>query len=336
MAIVTEWCEGSSLYKSLHVEELIFEPFTILYIARQLAEGMAYLHSKSIIHCDLKSNSFVENDYEDVFMDVGVIKIGDFGLSAVRTIVETNSSKKPRLVGYSAPIYVDMTKTCYQDDVEISTSTHTKVFIGRVPIMLRSAYCLLNNLSARDLIDLKECPLDPVYVFQQKDSKYSYKAEVRCAVENSNRPTSTLWVNMLARGGQGTKKSVIGQRIMATLPYVKQEIPIMVVFRALGFVSDRDILEHIIYDFDDPEMMEMVVFALKVQLKPSLDEAFVIQHQNVALNFIGTRGARPGVTKEKRIKYARDILQKEVLPHAGTSEFCETKKAYFLGFADRR
>ena len=31
----------------------------------------------------------------------------------------------------------------------------------------------------------------------------------------------------------------------------------------------RDILEHIIYDFDDPELMEMV--------KPSLDEAFVIQ-----------------------------------------------------------
>ena len=40
-------------------------------------------------------------------------------------------------------------------------------------------------------------------------------------------------------------------------------------YRALGFVADRDILEHIIYDFDDPELMEMV--------KPSLDEAFVIQ-----------------------------------------------------------
>lgn len=34
----------------------------------------------------------------------------------------------------------------------------------------------------------------------------------------------------------------------------------MIVFRALGFVADRDILEHIIYDFDDPEMMEMVSF----------------------------------------------------------------------------
>lgn len=46
---------------------------------------------------------------------------------------------------------------------------------------------------------------------------------------------------------------------MATLPYIKQEVPIIIVFRALGFVSDRDILEHIIYDFEDPEMMEMVM-----------------------------------------------------------------------------
>ncbi len=90
----------------------------------------------------------------------------------------------------------------------------------------------------------------------------------------------------------------------------------------------RDILEHIIYDFDDPELMEMV--------KPSLDEAFVIQEQNVALNFIGSRGARPGVTKEKRIKYAREILQKETLPHVGVSDYCETRKAYFLGYMVHR
>jgi len=35
----------------------------------------------------------------------------------------------------------------------------------------------------------------------------------------------------------------------------------MIVFRALGFVADRDILEHIIYDFDDPELMEMVSYS---------------------------------------------------------------------------
>lgn len=58
---------------------------------------------------------------------------------------------------------------------------------------------------------------------------------------------------------QGVRKSAIGQRIIAILPYIKQEIPIMIVFRALGFVADRDILEHIIYDFEDQEMMEMVI-----------------------------------------------------------------------------
>jgi DNA-directed RNA polymerase beta subunit len=63
---------------------------------------------------------------------------------------------------------------------------------------------------------------------------------------------------------QSIKKSAIGQRIIAILPYIKQEIPIMIVFRALGFVADRDILEHIIYDFDDPEMMEMVRVRLRV------------------------------------------------------------------------
>lgn len=102
----------------------------------------------------------------------------------------------------------------------------------------------------------------------------------------------------------------------------------MVVFRALGFVADRDILEHIINDFDDPEMMEMV--------KPSLDEAFVIQEQSIALNFIGTRGSKAGIVKEKRVKYAKEILQKEMLPHVGISDFCETKKAYFLGYMVHR
>eukprot|EP00117_Sycon_ciliatum_P030225 scpid20794/ scgid23886/ DNA-directed RNA polymerase II subunit RPB2; DNA-directed RNA polymerase II 140 kDa polypeptide; DNA-directed RNA polymerase II subunit B; RNA polymerase II subunit 2; RNA polymerase II subunit B2 len=164
--------------------------------------------------------------------------------------------------------------------------------------------------------------------FRKKDSKYQYVAEVRSVLENSSRPTSTLWVGMLARGGGQSRRATIGQRIVATLPYISQEVPIMIVFRALGFVSDRDILEHIIYDFDDQEMMEMV--------KPSLDEAFVIQEQNVALNFIGARGARPGVTREKRIRYAKEILQKEMLPHVGISEFCETKKAYYLGYIVHR
>ena len=36
------------------------------------------------------------------------------------------------------------------------------------------------------------------------------------------------------------------------------------------------------------------------------------------------------------MKYAKDLLQKELLPHVGISEFCETKKAYFLGYMVNR
>ncbi|EPB72072.1 ribosomal protein L3 [Ancylostoma ceylanicum] len=246
-----------------------------------------------------------------------------------------------RNLTYSSPLYVDITKQIQRDD-EVTERKYEKVFVGKIPIMLRSSYCMLSNMSDRDLTELNECPLDPggyfvingsekvliaqekmatntVYVFSMKDGKYAFKTECRSCLENSSRPTSTMWVNMMARSGGGAKKTAMGQRIIAILPYIKQEIPVMIVFRALGFVSDRDILEHIIYDFEDPEMMEMV--------KPSLDEAFVIQEQNVALNFIGARGAKPGVTKEQRIKYAKEILQKELLPHVGVSDFCETKKA---------
>lgn len=102
----------------------------------------------------------------------------------------------------------------------------------------------------------------------------------------------------------------------------------MIVFRALGFVADREILEHIVYDFRDQRMMEL--------LKPSLEEAFVIQDQNVALDFIGKRGTQIGVTRDKRVRYAKEVLQKEMLPHVGITEMCDTKKAYFFGYAVHR
>ncbi len=49
----------------------------------------------------------------------------------------------------------------------------------------------------------------------------------------------------------------------------------MILFRALGFENDRSILEHIVYDFEDMEMMEM--------LKPSIQEAAECQDTLVSL-----------------------------------------------------
>mmetsp|Transcript_16869 Transcript_16869/g.68060 ORF Transcript_16869/g.68060 Transcript_16869/m.68060 type:complete len:944 (+) Transcript_16869:754-3585(+) len=120
------------------------------------------------------------------------------------------------------------------------------------------------------------------------------------------------------------RAQVQSNQIRTSLPYVRSDVPVVVVFRALGFVADRDILEHIVYDFADTEMLEM--------LRPSLDEAFVVQNQTIALDFIGRRGSAVNVSRSKRIKYAKDLLQREVLPHVGTEEQSNTKKAFFVGY----
>ena len=287
-----------------------------------------------------------------------IIKFGQIYLSKP-TMTEAEGSThfmwpneaRLRNITYAAPLYVDMKKTIVSSDnpEDVEEQEFSKVFIGKIPMMLRSAYCALAGLSDKDLTDVRECPYDQggyfivnggekvliaqermatnqVYIFQRPaPSKYQYVAEIRSQMEGSHRPASSLYVKMLSRTGL---KGATGQYIRVTLPYIRQDIPIVVLFRALGFISDRDILQHICYDPDDQQMLDL--------LRPCIEEAFVIQDEAIALDFIGKRGAAVGVSRDKRIRYAKEILQKELLPHVGTDDNFRTKKAYFLGYMVRR
>ncbi|KAL2864927.1 DNA-directed RNA polymerase II subunit RPB2 [Aspergillus lucknowensis] len=225
------------------------------------------------------------------------------------------------------------------------------VFIGKMPIMLKSKYCILKDLSEQALYNWNECPYDSggyfiingsekvliaqersagntVQVFKKAPpSPTPYVAEIRSAVEKGSRLLSQLALKLFARGDSA--KGGFGPTIRSTLPYVKTDIPIVVVFRALGVVSDEDILNHICYDRNDTPMLEM--------LKPCIEEGFVIQDREVALDFIAKRGSsQSSMNHERRVRYAREIMQKELLPHISQSEGSETRKAFFLGYMVHR
>ena len=48
------------------------------------------------------------------------------------------------------------------DDARKEDKEFSKVFIGRIPIMLKSTYCILKGLSPNMMSDLNECHLDQV------------------------------------------------------------------------------------------------------------------------------------------------------------------------------
>lgn len=72
--IVTEWCAHGSLEDLLFSPDQHFNTQALVRSALEIAQGMSYLHSRRVMHRDLKSaNVFVDKNL--------VMKVGDFGLS---------------------------------------------------------------------------------------------------------------------------------------------------------------------------------------------------------------------------------------------------------------
>jgi len=254
-----------------------------------------------------------------------------------------------RNLTYSARVFADVRCRKVSDkDGELEAFTAREEFIGYLPIMLRTRYCNLHLKSERQLAQVGECVFDQggyfvingsekvviaqerqksnaVFVFQKKgSSKFSWVAEIRSVGPEMAIP-SALYCQMYGERSGGALTRATHQ-IRVTLPYVHTDIPVVIVFRALGFWADRDVLEHICYDFTDTEMME--------RFRPSLEEAAAIQTQDVALVYIGRRSRAENVSSEQHKRYARELLQKDLLPHVSTRATAgnETKKAFFLGY----
>ena len=231
------------------------------------------------------------------------------------------------------------------------------VFLGKIPIMLKSATCHLLNKerfpSEQDLFAWGECPYDQggyfiingsekVLIAQERSAgnivqvfkkaagtPFTHLAEIRSSIDKGSRMLSQCTVK-LYKQTDGPDGSKILNPIRVQLPYVKQDIPLVIVFRALDIVSDSDILEKICFDHSDREMMDL--------LMGSLQEGQPIQGSEIARDYIARRGNNPNLRSAERQKHATDILQKEFLPHIGQdpSAGSQSRKAFFLGYMVNR
>jgi DNA-directed RNA polymerase II subunit RPB2 len=218
---------------------------------------------------------------------------------------------------------------------QIRTITLEKILLGKFPIMVQSSFCILNGLPREIRFSMGECKNDiggyfiidgkeksvvpqekfadnMLYIRKVNDDQTLYSAEIRSVSENVSKPIRTLSVKMMAP----TNKFSWGN-LVVNIPNVRAPIPLFIVFRALGIITDKDIITMCLLDLEKYESM-LDIFI------PSVHDAGSIMTQHTALLYIAT------FTKISTATYALEILSDFLLPHVGELNF--TKKAYYLGY----
>ena len=218
-------------------------------------------------------------------------------------------------------------------------TTLSKVYLGKFPVMLQSDFCILsglpkevrhtmgecrNDLGGYFIIDGKEKTVvaqekvadNMLYIRKSGDDKYTFSAEIRSVSENVSKPVRTLSVKICAPFGIFKGGNFTGGNIVVKIPNVRAPVPLFIVFRALGIISDKAIIEHCLLDIEKYDnMVDLFI--------PSVHDAATILTQQTAIQYIAL------LTKGKSTFHALEILADYFLPHIGEINYIP--KAYALG-----
>lgn len=232
---------------------------------------------------------------------------------------------------------IDVDFIYYNGEEKIQqTKTYEKIYLGRFPIMLHSNLCILRGISTEVRFNMGECRNDyggyfiisgkeKVIVSQEKfgdnmlyvrkykeDELYSYSCEIHSVSEDSSKPIRYTSAKIVAPDASYTNNQIV-----IDIPNVKKPIPLFILMRALGVISDKSIIEYCLLDLKtNSNMIDMFI--------PSIHDANNIFTQQIALEFIAK------FTKRQTISAVQDILMNYFLPHIGEDNYLN--KAYFIGF----
>ena len=221
------------------------------------------------------------------------------------------------------------------EEEKIETLTLEKIYLGKFPIMLKSKLCVLNDLAPEVCYNMGECKVDKggyfiidgkektiipqetfadnmLYVRKYKEGEnYLYSSEIRSVSEDTSKPVRTTSVKMMSPSATHSNKQIVVE-----VPNVRKPIPLFILMRALGVISDKEIIESCILDLElNERYIDLFI--------PSVHDACKIFTQQSALEFIAT------FTKRQSVSYVMDILMNYFIPHVGINNFLD--KAFFIG-----
>jgi DNA-directed RNA polymerase II subunit RPB2 len=254
-----------------------------------------------------------------------------------------------RNLTYCSNIYADIiVKISYTTpegavmDLSPPRETFQKWPLFKIPIMLHSRYCILHNKPKEFLREVGECPYDnggyfivdgaekvlitrqeqafnTLYVTPQTDPKVEVYASISCLSAESRQVKRVAFALMRHVEKEGFTTHAT---IQVSLPFVRKTIPLFVLFRAMGFQSDEEILKMIFPDFNSPEAK-----LLLPALQPSIIEAFPFLNSYTAIQYIKT------LTKGFSIAHVLDIIKNQLFIHMPNDS---SSQALFLGDCVRK
>ena len=255
---------------------------------------------------------------------------------------------------YATPLHINIeikNIERYGENLEkedINYEVLKKINIGAIPIMLKSDFCILADKNSQDVSpeDLDECKYDPggyfivngnekAIVSQEKiaDNKlYCFKvnktnnkticvAEIKSMSEKTFTIPKNFSVRLIKKGS--------GKVVRAMLPNIRQEVPLFVLFRALGVESDLEILKYIINDLSGKN--NRILYTLEESIQEGSQYTNQSEAYDYIMNYVTVYGQPKDVKLdiERKKGYIKDMLEKDLLPHVGRNRI---NKIFYLGY----
>jgi DNA-directed RNA polymerase II subunit RPB2 len=233
------------------------------------------------------------------------------------------------------------------DNIQTNYKIMPKIQIGKIPIMVKSSMCVLNNFNHINPSVLGECKYDMggyfiingsektvlaqeraaqnrVYCFDisNNSTKWKWMAEVKSIPDNKS--ISPKQINVMI----STSNNGFGYGIYIQIPKIKNPVPIFILFRCMGIISDKDICEKIVI-LNDESKIKYLKF-----LEASIYDAKDILTYNSAINYLNNHVMYTPINMDKdmgikkKMEFTLDVINNEIFPHCKTIK----EKQYFMGY----